>query len=101
MKIVTGIEMADNFNIYDVSFRGFLEIFEDPDEPVWYRIRNHEGEEQGNGFVTRKAARQYMIEYAVDEDLVITGYGKHSGRKFWQLPEELQSKIIGIARRAV
>ena len=29
--------------------------------------------------------------------LVVSGYGKHSGRKFWQLPDALQTEVLKLA----
>ncbi len=47
-----------------------------------------------DGYFTNKPdAIDRLAAYAVEDDLIISGWGKHSGTKFWQLPEYLQKQV--------
>ena len=48
-----------------------------------------------------KRNNEYLIDFDVagipvttSNDLIIQGYGRYSGRKFWQLPDALQKEIL-------
>jgi hypothetical protein len=92
MKKVTRIEMADDNNIYDLSFGKELTI-----KPEGEGFSTFEGNEENNYYHTKEQAEQANAESIIDDDLIITGYGKHSGRKFWQLPESMKAKIRKMA----
>ena len=96
MKIVTRIEMANN-HLYDVSFGKPLLIIEDDGDFIITDTEVQEGEL----FRTpnQKEADNNLNGYAVDDDLLICGFGIYSDRKFWQLPEELKEQIYAMARK--
>jgi len=65
-----------------------LEIIKDDDG---YSII--EGSEAIDWRKTQKGAELAAKEWAMRDDLIVTGYGKHSGRQLWQLPEKLLAEI--------
>lgn len=95
---VVGIEMADDEKIYEIDYsrlKGIIRIH-----------RNGEGfyvtDEAGDVISakhTLKDAKELAYSVAIDDNLIISGHGKHSGRKFWQLPESLKVRIIRMARK--
>lgn len=94
MRQITNIEMANSKELYCIIFGDTIEIKQ---------------ESNGKGFDIRIAGEEYDFaeskreanalakDYIIDEDLIISGYGMHSGRKFWQLPQKLQNEVMAIA----
>lgn len=95
MKTITRIEMADDSNAYAVGFGKELSIKQDGDG-----FSIFEGDEELNYYHTEQQASKAIRESIVDDSLIIKGFGKHSGRKFWQLPEDLKNEILRMAQQA-
>ena len=92
MREIIGIEMATHNDIYEVTFGSYIEvaalsggfaILKDGHEADW--------------FESKRDAEDEALDYLIDEMLIITGHGKNSGKKFWQLPENLQNHIEQMA----
>ena len=108
LKIVTRIEMSGN-DVVEVLTSGTVEIHRDlieekytrdvfPDRTGaphrYYTIHSQPtGEVFDENLRGIKYANEYLLFHAIDDDLIIRGYGPHSGRKFWQLPDKIQAKI--------
>lgn len=96
MKQVNGIEMANSKELYGVDYSGKIEI-----KPA----SNGEGfelwinGEESDFAETKREANALAKDYIVDSQLIVSGYGTHSGRKFWQLPQKIQTEVIAMARR--
>ena len=88
MKMVSMIEMANSSEIFDVKFGGELSVKADGDG-----FSTFENDDEINYYQTKEQADKAVLESIVDDHLIIKGYGIHSGRKFWQLPKNLQQKI--------
>lgn len=93
MKTVTRIEMANDNDIYDVKFGALLEI-----KPDGEGFTIYEDGEEINYYHTKQQAEEAITESVVDSQLIVTGYGKHSGRKFWQLPTKIQESVLSMAK---
>ncbi len=95
MKTIKRIEMANNNDIYNVETNQTLTIKQTDDN--YYEIYADD-ELICDNERSLSSAQQFAEEYATDDgNLVIVGYGTHSGRKFWQLDDELQQKILKLA----
>ena len=95
MRVITRIEMANNEDIYNVgtgetlaivdSKDGYFEVFENNECILDNAISFQEA---------LNCAKEYVVN---DGMIIVTGYGKHSGRKFWQLPKSLQKQVLKCA----
>ena len=47
---------------------------------------------------SKQSAICEMQAYALDDDTPVTGYGTHSGRKYWQLPVRIQNRVKRLMR---
>lgn len=94
IKELIRVEMATNEAIYSMSFGDTYHIEQQVDG--WFAFIN-QNNEIINEYPSKEEAEESMIKWAIDSQLIITGYGKNSGRKFWQLPELLQQEIISKA----
>jgi len=94
MKVVKKIEMADDANLYDVKFDGTVSIIKDG---IYYIVEDNNGDELSRS-TTLITAENDILDCAVDPMLVITGYGIYSGRKFWQLPDDIQHQVYKLSR---
>jgi hypothetical protein len=94
MKKVTRIEMADSENIYSIQFGGELTV-----KPDGNSFTTYEGNHEINTYATEAWAIEANEESIVDDDLIVTGWGEQSGKKFWQLPEKLKAEIISEAMK--
>lgn len=93
MKQVKSIEMASSEELYQVQFLD-TELTIKPDGEGFSILL---GDEEQNWYQTKAQAVADLKSYAIDDDLVVRGFGVHSGRKFWQLPEELKEQILKMA----
>ena len=96
MKKIIGIEMADNKNIYEITTVGEIEIKPEP-TGIGFDIFIA-GEESDFG-ETKKIAKKIARSYMIDDNLLVSGYGKYTGRKFWQLSQKLQTIVKRIANK--
>lgn len=89
MNLITAIEMAADNDIYEVTLGGAFTrkaaeggfcIYLDNEEINWLE--------------TEEKADDFIKESAIEGSLITTGYGKNSGKKFWQLPEKLQKEVL-------
>jgi len=97
MKQITGIAMASTNDIYKIVTGNNIIIQHENDGTYSIYI---DSEILEDNISLMAEARAQAINWAIDDDLVITGYGRSSGRKFWQLPAKLQDQIRAYARRA-
>lgn len=97
MKRVASIEMANDKDIYHVRFHGDIEVSPAGGAQGGFDIAI--AGEAIDWAEFKEQAAQEAEGYIVDEDLVVSGFGKHSGRKFWQLPQKLQREVIRAAKR--
>jgi len=90
--------MANDNDLYDVSLSNTIEI-----KPATQADFNQEGfnifinNEEADCADTYSDAIEEALKYLVDDDLTVSGYGTHSGRKFWQLPESIQEEVVKLA----
>lgn len=97
MKQITGINMASSNAIYQI-ITGSNVTFQHENDGTYSICIGSEIVEDNISLMAEAQAQ--AIIWAIDEDLIITGYGCHSGRKFHQLPAQLQSQIRAYARRS-
>lgn len=94
---ITGVEMASDDQIYTVETGELLTIRKFKiDGEITYRV--YLGEEEQDEFSGFRQAQAYRRQMRADKQLLVSGYGKHSGRRFWQLPERIQSKACAASR---
>lgn len=93
MRQVTRIEMANDNELYEVSTRGQLTVNKLADDDFEILLNGEVIDEA----CSQQEADDTILEYVVDEYMVVSGYGKHSGCKFWQLPESIQNEVMKIA----
>jgi len=100
VKRVVSVEMASDEEVYSVTLSDVVESYTIAEERAESGVVFYEllaaGYIEGY-FSTRRAAMEKIAKHAVDDDLVIGGYGKHGGRKFWRLPERLKKQITNHA----
>lgn len=95
MRAIKFVEMASTRNIHKVTLGGKLEtkmspegdgfaIFEDGEEIDW--------------IPAEEVARAIIARYAIDEELMIDGRGTYAGRRYWQLPRDIQKQVLDIAK---
>ena len=95
MKVIKSIEMASSEDIYEVRFTGEkLTVSPDSDGGGYDVLLD--GEEVFWA-PSEAEAVETLVKYAVDDHLIISGYGTYSGRKFWQLPDKIQRTIVLMA----
>lgn len=96
MKQVTRIEMANDNDIYSVTFGKEISII--TDEEGRYIVTD-DGKEEGELFwsLSFDEAKDFLQKEAVDENLIVKGYGVNSCLKFWKLPEKIKSEIFKMA----
>ena len=88
---VSYIEMADDNNVYSVEQEALPEDFEETIQ--------HNGYYEGDAV---QAAEEHGVALTKKEALelsgnvVVRGYGTHSGRNVWQLPQKIQQQISVI-----
>ena len=46
---------------------------------------------------SQQEADETILKHVVDDDVIIRGYGAHSGRRFWQIPEAIRVEVLKIA----
>ena len=89
------VEMANDDSLYEIT-KG------DP-ITVQYSGGNADIFVSGEEVETVKPSevKDALISWMTDDgDLAVSGYGKHSGRKFWQLPDALQTEVLKLAGMA-
>ena len=94
MKTVTAIEMANDNQIYRVSLGKELSIIEDEGDFIITNTGDADGELCRHDL---DQCQSRLVEFAIDDDFIVSGYGIHSGRKFWQLPDEIKQEVIAAA----
>ena len=99
MKEVTYIEMANDTDIFSVDLGRKIRFKKASDGEGFDLYYESKLIEEICHAFTRQEARRDVTRYLVDGDLIISGYGKHSGCKFWQLPKRLQGQIRNLARK--
>lgn len=98
MNEIKSIYMADNTNVDDIGIGDDFSIKKDKEDNFFIYEILLNGEGTGEIFDTKKEAKEYVKEWATDNGhLIVQGYGTHSGRKFWQLPERIQRQIFKMA----
>ena len=90
MRKVIYIEMANDNDLYEVSTGGTLTLRKNTEEDFEILLDGEVIDEAYN----QKDAETCLLSHAIDNDLIIQGYGRYSGRKFWQLPDALQKEIL-------
>jgi len=92
---VKRIEMANDDSLYDVTKGDPITVkYSGGDADIFVS-----GEEVAT--VKPSEVKDALIAWMTDDgDLTVSGYGKHSGRKFWQLPDALQTEVLKLARMA-
>lgn len=94
LKRVTQIVMADNHNIDTILTDSFFELVKQDGQ---YLILNSNGDIECV-FDNKSNAIDDLMLYVINDDTAVTGYGTHSGRKYWQLPIRLQNQVKRLAR---
>lgn len=91
IRQITRVEMANSNDLYDVATGHEITVTSTPDHEGFYNIiiNSEEVDYDSN----RSRAVQKAKVLIIDTDLIVSGYGTHAGRKFWQLPEKLQAQI--------
>jgi hypothetical protein len=94
---IIAIEMASDKDIYEVRLGAELSFKKDKDGD--YSI--FEGNEEMDCGLNLNEAHDWVNDEDVIADpmLVVSGYGKHSGRKFWQLPNAIKRECLRMARK--
>ncbi len=88
IKVIKRVEMANDNDIYEIVLGSPLEIIKDDDG-----FSIIEDDEAIDWRKTHKGAELAAKEWAMRDDLIVTGYGKHSGQKLWKLPDKLLAEI--------
>lgn len=96
MKAIKSIEMANDNDIYEVTFEASIQVKPCNTSGGFNIIVN--GEE--SDWREREApAIEEAKTYMIDDHMIISGYGTNSGRKFWQLPKSIQQEALAIASK--
>ena len=94
MKNIMSIEMANDNDIHQVSLGDEITILKSEDG--YFEV--HDSDIACDNARSYHEAKRWAKEYAVNDGyIIVSGYGKRSGRKFWQLPERMQNKILKMA----
>lgn len=93
MKQITRIEMAGDTDLFAVITGDQLIINKLADDDYVIVLNGEVIDE----YHSQQDAEEDIIKYAIDDDMIIQGWGTHSGGKYWQLPEAIQEEIIKIA----
>jgi hypothetical protein len=95
MKRIKSIEMATNDLLLGVTLGEPMTIVDSRNG--YFEV--HEGDEVVyNTAASVSMAEIWAKEYAIDDGQLLTsGYGTNSGRKFWQLPESIQDEALKLA----
>ena len=98
MNEIKSIYMADSNHVYEIDSGQELSIKKNKlNDSIIYEVLV-DGQETGDYFYKKKYANDCLKEYATDDGrLIVQGYGKHTGRKFWQLPTKLQRQVLKMA----
>ncbi len=95
MKTITSITMANDNDIEAVTLGKDITVKE---SEGFYTV--FEGSEPVNDYYTSEQANEAAKELIIDDDLIVQGYGTHSGRKYWQLPDNLKLQIKNISAKS-
>lgn len=96
MRVVSKVEMADDTYVYNVSFESKnVRIKQDADDD--FDVIDCETSELLSHRTSKNLAMDDLFEYAVDPHLTVSGYGIHAGRKFWQLPQDIQDQVYRVS----
>ena len=80
---------------YEVTFGGIIELKKAKEGGFNIWVNGEESDWKDN----EQDAIEEAATYIISDDLIIKGYGTHSGRKFWQLPESIQDEVIKMANK--
>ena len=84
---VKSVEMADDSNIYDISFNPTPENLED-DFNNFYEGLPELCTVHNGVWLTKEEA------FEASAHIKVSGWGSYSGKKIWQLPDNLQQEIL-------
>ena len=94
MREVSAVYMADNNNIEYIRFGKKLDVRRDYAEGDFKITDSKE-------IISWEWDKQDAInslEELCTDDIEVKGFGKWSGRRFWQLPRKLRKKIVKLAK---
>lgn len=90
MRKLKNIEMANDNEIFEMTFDGKIEVKQSElDDGYDVLIDGEEIE----WFDNQEDAIAEAEDYTIDDMLIVSGYGTHSGRKFWQLPVSVKNQV--------
>lgn len=93
IREIISVEMSNN-EIYQVELGKLIRVVADSDDEGFNVL---EGEEEINWFLNESDAEKAALAWAMDDDLIVKGFGEHSGKKLWQLPDSIRDQIFQIA----
>jgi len=85
--------MASSTELYQVIYDGTIGLKKATEGGFNIFIDDEETDWDSDFLDAIEKAREYIV----DDHLIIKGYGTHSGRKFWQLPDNIRLGILGKA----
>jgi len=88
-KRATQIVMADNHNVDTVLTDSFFQLIKEDGQ---YLLLDGNGDTLESFNCKRDGVDDLML-YVINDDTPVTGYSTHSGRKYWQLPIQLQNQV--------
>lgn len=98
MKEIIRIEMATDTDVYELTFGNILKVEKLTGYGGWVVLS---GGDEIDWVDSKPKSIKSFKKYIVDDDLIISGYGIQSGRKYWQLPGVIKSKIMKQAFNAI
>lgn len=96
MRVIKSIEMANDGDVYDVRMGGVLTVAVSDDGDGCDIIEDGRAVDWAQ---TSSQAEAIVMARSIDDDLIVSGHGVNSGRKFWQLPEMIKREVVAMATR--
>ena len=94
---ISQIEMSNDLDMYQIKTNDnqyfYMDSTEEGDYCIVEKVWGGTDDTQEYSHSLAELREQF-VKYLIPDDLMITGYGKFSGRKYWQLPTPIKNQVI-------
>lgn len=95
---VTHIEVSREDTV-SVTCSGSVTVIAMENHPTTWEVVDNHGDVLEDNISAQPL--EVLIAWAIDEHMYVHGYGRHAGKRYWQLPENLRDEVVRMALKAV